>query len=119
MYDIKEIPLDALAENMKKTFSCTRILHYGDGERKLRRVASFCGAGADEQSILFAKAQGADVIVSADFKHHLLALAKELGVCVIALTHYASENYGFEKYYQKIRRQVEIPCEFYTDIDLL
>lgn len=118
-YDIREITLETLTENMKKTFSCARILRYGDGERKIRRVASFCGAGADEASILFAKAQGADAIVSADFKHHLLALAKELGVCVIALTHYSSENYGFEKYYQKIRQSIALPCAYHTDEILL
>lgn len=118
-YDINETPFAVLAENMKKTFFCTRILSYGDGEKKIRRVASFCGAGADEESILFAKRQGADAIVSADFKHHLIALARELGVCVIALTHYASEYYGFEKYYQKIRQRLEIPCALHVDSELL
>lgn len=118
-YEINETPFEVLAENMKKTFSCSRMLSYGDGERKIRRVASFCGAGADEENILFAKQQGADAIVSADFKHHLIALARELGLCVIALTHYASEQYGFEKYYQKIRQRVEIPCALHVDNDLL
>ena len=118
-YEINETPVEVLAENMKKTFSCARMLSYGDGEKKICRVASFCGAGADEESILFAKQQGADVIVSADFKHHLIALTRELGLCVIALTHYASEQYGFEKYYQKIRQRVEIPCVLHADNDLL
>jgi putative NIF3 family GTP cyclohydrolase 1 type 2 len=69
--------------------------------------------------VKFACEQGADVMISADFKHHILALALEKGLAVIQLTHYASENYGFEKYYQKIRRQTEIPCVFHTDEQLL
>ena len=39
----------------------------------------------------------------------------EKGLAVVELTHYASEEYGVKKYYEKIRRQVEIPCAFYTD----
>jgi len=62
---------------------------------------------------------GADVVISADFKHHILALALETGLAVIQLTHYASENYGFENYYRKIRKQAGIPCVFHTDEALL
>lgn len=119
VYGIREITLDGLAENMKSTFSSERILTYGDGERKIRRAASFCGAGADEDSVLFAKNEGADVIVSADFKHHVLTLAEESGLAVVALTHYASENYGYKKYYEKIRRQLDLPCAYHTDCRLL
>ena len=54
--------------------------------------------GADEEAVAFAVKNGADVIVSSDFKHHVLTLANEKGIAVIALTHYASENYGFKKY---------------------
>ena len=42
-------------------------------------------------------------------------VAAEKGLAVLQLTHYASEEYGMKKYYEKIRRQVGIPCEFYTD----
>ncbi len=62
---------------------------------------------------------GADVVISADFKHHILALALETGLAVIQLTHYASEKYGFENYYRKIRKQAGIPCVFHTDEALL
>lgn len=118
-YEIPEIPLGTLVENLQETFSTKRILTYGLEERKIRSVASFCGAGIDEESILFAKKQGVDAILSSDFKHHFIALAQELGMAVIVLTHYASENYGFEKYYKKIRRQTEIPCSYHTDDNLL
>ena len=59
------------------------------------------------------------MIVSADFKHHVVTEALESGLCVVALTHYASENYGFSKYYKKIQKALEIPCEFYTDDETL
>ena len=82
-------------------------------------MASFCGSGADEEAVAFAVKNGADVIVSSDFKHHVLTLANEKGIAVIALTHYASENYGFEKYYKKIRQSTNLACEYHTDNELL
>ena len=85
----------------------------------MKRVASFCGGGADEEAVEFAVRNGAQAMISSDFKHHVLGLALEKGLAVIALTHYASENYGFEKYYEKLRRQVDIPCVYHTDQELL
>ncbi len=118
-YDLPKITLKALAENMKKEFSCARILTYGDENKALTRVASCCGAGGDEAGVAFALKAGADALVSADFKHHVLAMAQDTGLSVIVLTHYASENYGFEKYYEKMRQQVKIPCVYHTDTNLL
>ena len=106
-------------ENIKKEFHSERVLTYGDTNRRVKKVASFCGGGADEEAVAFAVANGADVIVSSDFKHHVITLALETGINVLALTHYASENYGFKKYYEKIRKQIEIPCGYHTDEGLL
>lgn len=117
-YNVAETTADALAEKMKKVFSTSRISVYG-GAQKIARVASFCGAGGDEEAVAFAAERNADVIISADFKHHVLALALEKGLAVIALTHYASEHYGFEKYYQKIRAKAGVPCVYHTDENLL
>lgn len=119
VYEIPETQLGVLAQGMEKEFGTDRVLVYGQKEEKITKVASFCGAGADEESIAYAYRKGANVIVSSDFKHHLLALAQELGTSVIVLTHYASEGYGFKKYYEKIRRKIEIPCVYHTDENLL
>ncbi len=119
VYDLSPLSLGELGENMKKTFRTGRLEVYGDGKKKIGRVASFCGSGADEESVAFAAREGADVIVSSDFKHHVLSLALEKGLSVITLTHYASENYGYEKYYEKISRQIGIPCYYHGDEILL
>lgn len=119
VYDVEEITLFAFAEAMKKEFESDRVLFYGDQDKKITRAVSLCGAGADEHAVLFAKEQGADVIISADFKHHVLTLAQEMGISVIVLTHYASENYGFKKYYKKICQRVNLPCAYHTDENLL
>ena len=119
MYDVEQTTLCDLVDNMKNIFRTQRILSYGAADKKITRAASFCGAGGDEAGVAFAKKQNADVIVSADFKHHVLTWAVESGLAVIVLTHYASENYGFEKYCKKIRQQAKIPCAFHTDTELL
>ncbi len=117
-YDLPATTLSTLVGNMKKVFSTQRIESY-ERKKEIKRVASFCGAGADEAAVKFAAEQGADAIVSSDFKHHVITLAIERGLSVVALTHYASENYGFEQYYQKIRAGIPLPCVYHTDRELL
>ncbi len=118
-YCVENTALGDLAEAMGAVFSTDRVEVYGEPSSPIERVASFCGAGADEGSVAFAKQNGAQVMISSDFKHHVLSLALESGVSVITLTHYASENYGYKKYYEKICRQVEIPCYYHEDSILL
>ena len=113
VYDVEKTTLGALAEELKKTFSSQRIFFYGDRKRTISRAASFCGAGADETSIAFAKAQDADVIISSDFKHHLIALAIESGLAVLILPHYASENYGFFRFFLGVSKELNSKVESY------
>lgn len=119
VYDVQETTLGTLAKNISKEFTTERVVTYGAEDRKIGRVASFCGAGGDERGVAFAKACNADVIVSSDFKHHVITMAQESGLAIITLTHYASEHYGFVKYYNKIRQQVDLPCVYHTDEYLL
>lgn len=119
VYEVEQTCLGNFAEKVKTSLQAKKVLIYGKNDKKIARVASFCGGGADEGSVQFAKEQGADAIVSSDFKHHIITLAKESDLAVIALTHYASECYGFEKFYQKIRRSISVPCEFCADETLL
>lgn len=115
VYDVKGVSLRSLADGIKKVFTTQNVFAYGNLDGTITRIASFCGAGADERSILYAKEMGAQVMISSDFKHHLIQLLVESGMSVIVLTHYASEQYGFEKYYKKIRERLEIPCVYHTD----
>ena len=111
--------MQTLCANLGQELQSKRAFFYGDAEKKITRVASFCGAGVDGETLAFAKAQGVDVIISADYKHHFITQALQLGMAVIVLTHYASEAYGFKKYYEKVRRQTEIVCTYHTDEELL
>ncbi|MGN1235490.1 MAG: Nif3-like dinuclear metal center hexameric protein [Christensenellaceae bacterium] len=113
-YAVKEpLPLKEYAAGVKETLRSDRVLCYG--KREVDRVASFCGAGASESAVLWARAQGADTVVSADWKHHLITLCLENDMNVVDLTHYASENYGFHQFYKKCQSAIEVPCIFYGD----
>lgn len=118
-YTVNETPLCTLAENLGKELNSARVQVYGDRQKAVKKVASFCGAGVDEFAIAFAKAQGADVIVSSDYKHHYITQALELGLAVIVLTHYSSEQYGFKKYYENIRQKTDVACIYHVDETLL
>lgn len=115
VYELTGTTLGELAKGMQTIFATDKVAVYGDKDKQIKRVASFCGSGADEGAITFAACNGADVMISADYKHHVLALALERGLSVITLTHYASEEYGFKKYYEKIRHLVQIPCYYHTE----
>lgn len=117
-YDVDRTSLENLVQNIKKTFQTERVTVY-ERKKEIGRVASFCGSGGDEECTAFAYKQGADAIVSSDFKHHVISLALERNLTVIAITHYASENYGFKKYYEKIRQRIALPCAYHTDEILL
>ncbi len=118
-YEVENTTLSALAKGLETVLCTSRVQMYGNGDKPIKKAASFCGAGGDESAVRFAVETGADVLISSDFKHHVLTLAMEKGLTVITLTHYASEQYGFEKYYQKIRTSIDLPCVYHTDEILL
>ena len=117
VFDVEEMPLAGYAARIRETFGTERLVVYGD--RPVKRVASFCGAGMEEGSIAFALRNGADTFVSSDPKHHLVAMAVEGGMNVLILTHYAAENYGFYRFFERVKRSVSIQCAYFADARLL
>ena len=115
VYDVAPIKLKALGERVRSTFCSDRVIIYGQEDREIRRIASFCGAGCDERAIAFAQTGGADAFVSSDFKHHLIADLVSRGIAVISLTHYCAEAYGFRRIYENIKNQLGTPSSFFFD----
>lgn len=115
VYDVAPIKLKALGERVRSTFCSDRVIIYGQEDREIRRIASFCGAGCDERAIAFAQAGGADAFVSSDFKHHLIVDLVGRGIAVISLTHYCAEAYGFRRIYENIKNQLGTPSSFFFD----
>ena len=109
-------------EALDGTLGGRHTLLFANEGKTVKRAASFCGAGADEEAIAFAAKNGADALISSDFKHHILKEAVSRGMAVIAPTHYASENYGFYQFYlkvQKIAGTAGVVCEYFENSALL
>ena len=84
-------------------------------EMPMPPLVALQGAGVDGGAIRFAKEHGADVIVSSDVKHNYICDILESGMRLVVLTHYASENYGFKKIYQKIGDKLGVPAYYHED----
>ena len=91
---------------IEKNFGTKKTLVYGNLKNNVGLAASFCGAGS-EYALAYARAFGkADTIVTSDMPHHVLKELTERGKQVIILTHYASENYGFKRFFKTVTGQV-------------
>ena len=88
--------LGEFKQNAEKAFN-TVTFTFGDGNKRIKKVASFCGAGLDERAI---DSINADLYCSADIKHHVLSYALDKGKAVMQFTHYASEIYGIIDLYK-------------------
>ena len=119
VYSVKEIKFSELENTVRSNFNTQRALFYGNKNKSVKKIASFCGAGCNNEAIAFAKYNGADVFVSSDMKHHEIAALLGMGINVIHLTHYSAENYGFNKIYSQISSNFSIPTAFFADEDLL
>ena len=119
IYDVQLQKFGEYIKKVGKEFNTQKALCYGNKDKQISRVASFCGAGTDDKSIAFAFSGDADVYVSSDMKHHEITALLERGINVIHLTHYSAENYGFNKIYLKIKEGLTVPSEYFTDGELL
>lgn len=114
-YDVKTQKLADYVEFIKKNLGTDRVIYYGENDKLIKRTASFCGAGCDDGAIAFAVKENADVFISSDMKHHHIVALVALGINVIILTHYAAENYGFNKIYEKINEKLDVPAAYFCD----
>ena len=113
VFSVPVCGIGQFAARAQANLSAKRVVVYGDAP--VERVASFCGAGLNEGALAFASEHGADTVVSSDIKHHILAEAAERRLNVIVFTHYAAEDYGFHRFYQKIKEKSGVPCEHFRD----
>ena len=105
-----------ITENYKKEFGTEKVFAYGEKNKPVRKLASFCGAGLGDEEVEAAAAAGVDLVVSADIPHHVLLHALEKGLCVLGCTHYGTENYGMKKFAEKCAAELtNIKIYFFDD----
>ncbi len=116
-FSIEPITLNEFIKNAKNKLKTAKIIVYGKKTTTITSVASFCGGGASyaEKAVLSGEVS-ASVIVTSDMPHHVIAELVCRGKSIVIIPHYASENYGFEKYYQKVKKALNNKVEtFYFE----
>lgn len=99
-------PLKEIVSLYKKEFSSNKVNVYGNLEETIHKMATFCGAGLDESELDLAS--DCDLFLSADIKHHIIVKVLEKGKKLIEVTHYSSEIYGFNKFYESIKDKLNV-----------
>ena len=104
--------LAEFTDGIKKELSTERVTYYGEGSKKAGTVASFCGAGSSlALRYLHESRFDADTIVTSDVPHHVIKELLDLGKNLVVIAHYPAEEYGFFKFYEKIRPEFEGKAE--------
>lgn len=85
----KPVEFQAFAEELRQKLGLQHIRLVGRADKMVQRVALCTGSGAS--FIDDAKRAGADVYLTADIKYHEAQGAIESDLCIVDVTHYASE----------------------------
>lgn len=108
----------SLKQKYMNTFESQNVMLFGDTNKKINKVASFCGSGLDIAEIELAK--DVDIYISADIKHHVILHALESGKCVMNVSHYSSEVYGYKRFFNQIKGKLNgLNCVFYENGKML
>ena len=86
------------------------LLLAADAGGPVRTVAIVTGAGADY--LPDAAAAGADALVTGEIAERSMALARELGVHLIAAGHYATETFGVRRLGEHLAQRFGLAHEF-------
>jgi dinuclear metal center YbgI/SA1388 family protein len=105
IFSREETPLENFVKNIKEKFNTDKIIYYGNAP--VKKVASFCGAGGSHAVSVALKGDvDLDTVVTSDLAHHEILALVEREKNVVVVPHYLSEEYGFNKYYQRIYKKV-------------
>ena len=86
----KDITLEELAKHAKKCLNLQTIRYAGDSNTIIKKIGICGGNGTGILST--AVSSGCSVFLTGDWKLHLTQEALEMGMCIIDITHFASEN---------------------------
>lgn len=102
-FETERTVLTDFVKAAKAELGAKRAFVYGSPYMEIKRAASFCGAGGGYAEEIYKNGGiNADVIVTADMPHHLIREFVESGYAIVLFTHYATENYGFKKFFDNV-----------------
>ena len=115
-FDIQPAKLFQLVNQIKKEFLTKRLVVYGNKNSIIEKCASFCGGGASSaHKAVLDGLTDAQLIVTSDAPHHVIKELIEKGKSILLLTHYASENYGFKRFYERVSTEQSIDAVYFED----
>jgi putative NIF3 family GTP cyclohydrolase 1 type 2 len=117
-FSVTPVTLKEYSNRAKKVFGTNKIITYGKPSATVKKVASFCGGGAGHaEKYVINKTTDADLIVTSDMAHHVIKEILDSGKCVMIIPHYASEEYGFKKYYERVVDAIgdQVPSYYFDD----
>ncbi len=85
-----ETDFNDFINNVKKSLNITNLRVIGTHPDKVKNVAVFCGSFDVELDYL--RSLGQDVLITGDLKYHTALDARELGLCIADVGHFASEH---------------------------
>lgn len=97
----KETDMTAFAESAKAALQCNG-LRYTKIRPSVKTVAVASGAGGSD--IFAAAAEGADVLVTGEIKHHEINAANTAGVNILDTGHFKSEDAVIQPLLQRLRQ---------------
>ncbi len=102
---------------VKTVLKTEKVVVYGKLKDTVQKVASFCGAGSSSaiKAVKELKTD-ADTIVTSDVPHHVIKELIENNKKIIIIPHYVAEEFGFNRYCEKVKKLVLDKAEiFYLD----
>lgn len=85
-----ETDFNEFIDNIKKSLNITNLRVIGAHPDKVKKVAVFCGSFDVELDYL--RSLGQDVLITGDLKYHTALDAREMGLCIVDVGHFASEH---------------------------
>jgi dinuclear metal center YbgI/SA1388 family protein len=116
IFDIEENTLENLLNITVSNLQTDKITVYGQKNKSVKRVATFCGGGFE---VDFFDKFKADLIITSDLKHHLITEAIERNFAVLNISHYGAENYSFKKISNEAKEYLKIDSIYFEDKILL
>ena len=112
-FSISPTTAESVVNRLIRALSTDKYMFFGNKNAVVDSVATFCGAGLNEQS---ASTVNAQLLISADIPHHVLLAGLNSGKCILQLTHYASEAIAMKHFVENsFANKINIKCYFFTD----
>jgi putative NIF3 family GTP cyclohydrolase 1 type 2 len=107
----KSISLTKFVDFVKEKLNCKSVTLSGNLNSTVNKVGICTGKGTDKEFMLAAKENGCDIYITGDVGYHDGQFAEDIGLNLIDVSHYDSENIVIPKLCEYITKNFsEVEC---------